>query len=60
VYLLVTKDTDNAAYRVERLKRLKNLSIYAQAERNGALGIESSRCASSKSKIRVSMLKFVM
>jgi hypothetical protein len=24
---------------VERLKRLKNLSIYAQAERNRALGI---------------------
>jgi hypothetical protein len=39
VYLLVTKDIDNAVYRVEQLKRLKNLSIYAQAERNGAKGI---------------------
>ena len=39
VYLLVTKDLDNAAYRVERLKRLKGISIYAQAERNERKGI---------------------
>lgn len=39
VYLLVTKDIENAAYRVERLKALKNISIYAQAERNAAQGI---------------------
>jgi len=39
VYLLVTKDIENAAYRVDRLKELKNISIYAQAERNEARGI---------------------
>lgn len=39
VYLLVTKDIENAAYRVDRLKELKNISIYAQAERNEAKGI---------------------
>jgi len=38
VYLLVTKDLENADYRAQRLKRL-NVSIYAQAERNGARGI---------------------
>ena len=38
VYLLVTKDLENADYRVGRLKKL-NVSIYAQAERNGARGI---------------------
>lgn len=39
VYLLVTKDIHNAAYRVERLKRLKGITIYAQAERNEEKGI---------------------
>lgn len=39
IYLLVTKDLENAAYRVERLKRLKGISIYAQAERNERKGI---------------------
>jgi len=38
IYLLVTKDLDNADYRVQRLIRL-NVSIYAQAERNLARGI---------------------
>ncbi len=39
IYLLVTKDIADAAYRVDRLKTLKGVDIYAQAERNGALGI---------------------
>lgn len=39
IYLLVTKDIENAAYRVERLKRLKGINIYAQAERNDRKGI---------------------
>ena len=39
VYLLVTSDIDNAVYRVERLKRLHNISIYAQSEQNPARGI---------------------
>ena len=39
IYLLVTKDIENAAYRVERLKRLKGATIYAQPERNERLGV---------------------
>jgi hypothetical protein len=39
VYLLVTKDLQSADYRVDRLKALHGINIYAQAERNGALGI---------------------
>ena len=39
MYLLVTSDIKNAAYRVERLKAIKSISIYAQAERNEAQGI---------------------
>lgn len=39
VYLLVTKDVENAAERVERLKQLEGISIYAQAERNDRKGI---------------------
>lgn len=39
IYLLVTKDIKNAAFRVERLKHLKGINIYAQAERNENLGI---------------------
>lgn len=39
VYLLVTKDIENAAFRVEQLKRLKGISLYAQPERNEREGI---------------------
>lgn len=39
IYLLVTEDIENAAYRVEQLKRLKGISIYAQPERNEQKGI---------------------
>lgn len=39
IYLLVTKDIENAAYRVEQLKKLKGITIYAQAERNERKGI---------------------
>ncbi len=39
IYLLVTADVENAAERVERLKRLGSITIYAQAERNERLGI---------------------
>lgn len=38
-YLLVTADVDNAAYRVEQLKKLRGITIYAQAERNERKGI---------------------
>lgn len=39
IYILVTTDIENAAYRVERLKKLKGITIYAQAERNERKGI---------------------
>ncbi len=39
VYLLVTKDIDNAVYRVEHLKKFRGITIYAQAERNERIGI---------------------
>lgn len=39
VYLLVTKDIENAAYRVNELKKIKGINLYAQAEQNGRLGI---------------------
>lgn len=39
VYLLVTKDIENAEVRVQALKQLKGISIYAQAERNERKGI---------------------
>jgi len=39
VYLLVTNDLENANYRVQSLKALKSISLYAQAERNEAQGI---------------------
>lgn len=39
VYLLVTEDVDNAAYRVERLRRLNGIHIFAQPERNERKGI---------------------
>lgn len=43
VYLLVTEDISNAAYRVEQLKRLGGITLYAQAERNSRLGIVPNR-----------------
>lgn len=39
IYLLVTKDVEDAAYRVEQLKKLRGINIYAQAERNERKGI---------------------
>lgn len=39
IYLLVTDDIENAAYRVESLKKIKGITIYAQAERNESIGI---------------------
>lgn len=39
VYLLVTDDLENAAHRVNELKKLKGINIYAQAERNVSKGI---------------------
>lgn len=39
VYLLVTSDLKNAEYRVEQLKTLRGVSIYAQPERNERMGI---------------------
>ena len=33
IYLLGTEDLDNAEYRVEQLKKLRGITIYAQAER---------------------------
>lgn len=39
IYLLVTKDIENATYRVEQLKKIKGITLYAQAERNERMGI---------------------
>ena len=39
IYLLVTKDIQDAAERVEALKGYTGINIYAQAERNAGLGI---------------------
>lgn len=39
IYLLVTKDVQDAAERVESLKKYKGINLYAQAERNERLGI---------------------
>lgn len=39
IYLLVTQDVNNAAYRVEQLKKLTGINIYAQAERNTRMNI---------------------
>ena len=39
IYVLVTKDIENAACRVEQLKQLKGITIYAQPERNERKGI---------------------
>lgn len=39
IYLLVTSDVEDAAYRVEQLKKYKSINLYAQAERNERLGV---------------------
>ncbi len=39
IYLLVTQDLADAAYRVEMLKHYKAINLYAQAERNERLGV---------------------
>lgn len=39
IYLLVTTDIQDAADRVEILKKYKDINLYAQAERNERLGI---------------------
>lgn len=39
IYLLVTKDINNAAFRVDRLKQFQGISLYAQPERNESKGI---------------------
>lgn len=39
VYLLVTADIENASQRVEAIKHLTGLNIFAQAERNDCMGI---------------------
>lgn len=43
VYILVRKDLDEADYRVQQLKRHKNINLYAQAERNERLGIRPDK-----------------
>jgi len=43
VYLLVTQNLADAAYRVERLKRYRGINLYAQPERNGRLGISPGK-----------------
>lgn len=42
VYLLVTADLDSASHRVEALKKLSGINLYAQAERNELLGVVPS------------------
>lgn len=39
IYLLVTKDLNDADFRVQELKKLKGITIYAQAEQNPNLGV---------------------
>lgn len=43
IYLLVTSDLENAEYRVEQLKTLRGISIYAQPERNESMGITPNK-----------------
>lgn len=43
LYLLVTPDIEDAVLRVERLKPLRGINLYAQAERNDRLGIMPNR-----------------
>lgn len=42
IYLLVTKDLEDASFRTEALKRYHNINLYAQAERNDRMGIKPS------------------
>jgi hypothetical protein len=39
VYLLVTQDVADAAFRVEQLRQIPSITIYAQPERNNRLGV---------------------
>lgn len=39
IYVLVTKDIEDAAFRVEQLRKIPNITLYAQAERNEKKGI---------------------
>lgn len=43
IYLLVTADIDSASRRVEALKRLRGINLYAQAERNESMGIRPNK-----------------
>lgn len=43
VHILVTKDIEDAADRVEALKAYKGISLYAQAERNERLGVTPNK-----------------
>lgn len=42
IYLLVTKNLEDASFRTEALKRYRNINLYAQAERNDRMGIKPS------------------
>ena len=42
VYLLITKDLEDASFRTEALKIYRNINLYAQAERNDRMGIKPS------------------
>lgn len=42
IYLLVTKDLEDASFRTEALKIYRNINLYAQAERNDRMGIKPS------------------
>lgn len=43
IYLLVTGNIEDAAYRVAELKQYKSINLYAQAERNERMGIMPNR-----------------
>lgn len=43
VYLLVTDDLESASQRVEALKNLKGINLFAQAERNESIGITPNK-----------------
>lgn len=43
IYLLITPDIDSATRRVEALKGLRGINLYAQAERNERIGITPNR-----------------
>lgn len=43
IYLLVTADIEDAAYRVDQIKRIGPVTIYAQAERNARAGISPNK-----------------